>query len=287
MPFIQVTGAKTGRTSAEINDPTELEAIAKACKAYGGQYSFERVETDLGFNLRLANGMTAYRICKKWGEYIKRVGAGEVVPVPVTPAVKVTVVPPAEKVGFEKLVDLLNSLDFGVYGQTESSPVDAKGGEAIRAFRVCPYFTNRKGHDQDEWPVFTGRKEAVAKIKKHFAGVPCQIDLFEEEKGWFTVCVMEEEDSPYVAAKSPKKTGLEPLPIPDLKDLEAVRRLSGKDLTDAITREIREAGYEAGPDTDPDTDPSQAEAVETIYGNGVPVASEAPAERAAINDLDF
>jgi hypothetical protein len=60
--------AKTGRTAKDIlktAKPEELVAIFAAYRGNGGPLSYEGIEKDSRFNLRLANGCTAYRIIKR------------------------------------------------------------------------------------------------------------------------------------------------------------------------------------------------------------------------------
>ena len=55
-----------GRTAVEVTDRREIARIAKACKANGGPWSFENVETEGDFNLRCVKGMTAWRVNQNW-----------------------------------------------------------------------------------------------------------------------------------------------------------------------------------------------------------------------------
>lgn len=54
--------AKTGRTAAEVTDPAEIRKIVAAYKP--GTNGYQAIEKQ--FNLREANGMTAYRIIQKY-----------------------------------------------------------------------------------------------------------------------------------------------------------------------------------------------------------------------------
>jgi hypothetical protein len=54
-----------GRVASQVTDPTETKAIWEAYKGNGGALSYEQIEKDPRFNLRHANGNTAYRIVKK------------------------------------------------------------------------------------------------------------------------------------------------------------------------------------------------------------------------------
>lgn len=63
--------SRSGRVASEVTDPTEMEAIWSAYKRNGGTLSFQQIERDPKFNLRQANGNTAYRIIKKYGEIRK------------------------------------------------------------------------------------------------------------------------------------------------------------------------------------------------------------------------
>jgi len=58
--------ALAGRIASEITDVSEIEAIWKAYRNNGGKLSYSRIEDELQFNLRKANGNTAYRICQKY-----------------------------------------------------------------------------------------------------------------------------------------------------------------------------------------------------------------------------
>lgn len=54
------------RTSAEIVDLEEMKRVWKAYKKNGGKLTFVEIEEDHSFNLKWANGMTAWRIIKKY-----------------------------------------------------------------------------------------------------------------------------------------------------------------------------------------------------------------------------
>jgi MoxR-like ATPase len=60
-----------GRVASEITDPSEMAEIWAAYKKNGGALSFQQIERDPRFNLRPANGNTAFRIIKKFGELKK------------------------------------------------------------------------------------------------------------------------------------------------------------------------------------------------------------------------
>lgn len=55
-----------GRTAGKVTDPAEMEKIWKLHKDQGGPYSWEQIEADTTLNLKSCNGMTAYRIAKKY-----------------------------------------------------------------------------------------------------------------------------------------------------------------------------------------------------------------------------
>jgi hypothetical protein len=57
--------AGLGRTAKEVTAAAEIARIRKAYKGNGGSLSYEGIELDRSFNLRQANGMTAYRICNR------------------------------------------------------------------------------------------------------------------------------------------------------------------------------------------------------------------------------
>lgn len=62
-------GVQTGkmqRMAAEITDVAEMEEIWKAHKKNGGSMSYEGIENERRFGLKWANGMTAYRVIKKF-----------------------------------------------------------------------------------------------------------------------------------------------------------------------------------------------------------------------------
>ncbi len=58
--------SRSGRDASEVTDPTEMEVIWAAYKRNGGTLSFQQIERDPRFNLRAANGNTAFRIIKKF-----------------------------------------------------------------------------------------------------------------------------------------------------------------------------------------------------------------------------
>lgn len=62
-----------GRVSAQVTDKAEMKAIYDAKQA---GLSFEQIEKDEKFNLRESNGMTAWRICKRYREALQREAAG-------------------------------------------------------------------------------------------------------------------------------------------------------------------------------------------------------------------
>ena len=58
-------GETVGRVASEVTDPAEVAAIKNAYKGNGGTLSYKQIEDDPRFNLRKANGNTAYRIVKR------------------------------------------------------------------------------------------------------------------------------------------------------------------------------------------------------------------------------
>jgi hypothetical protein len=54
----------TGRTSRDVTDLKEMKKIWDSHKKQGGTMSYESLEE--AFNLRAANGMNAYRVCRKY-----------------------------------------------------------------------------------------------------------------------------------------------------------------------------------------------------------------------------
>jgi hypothetical protein len=54
-----------GREASEVTDLDEVKAIWSAYRGNGGALSYEQIEKDAKFNLRAANGTTAFRICKR------------------------------------------------------------------------------------------------------------------------------------------------------------------------------------------------------------------------------
>ncbi len=61
-----ISPEKSGRVASEVTDPAEIKASWEAYKGNGGTLSFEHIEREARFNLRAANGNTAYRLCKKY-----------------------------------------------------------------------------------------------------------------------------------------------------------------------------------------------------------------------------
>jgi hypothetical protein len=57
--------SQAGRVASEVTDPAEVKAIKAAYKGNGGTLSYKQIEDEPKFNLRKANGNTAYRICKR------------------------------------------------------------------------------------------------------------------------------------------------------------------------------------------------------------------------------
>lgn len=59
------------RKAAEVTDLAEMEAIWKAHKKNGGKLSYEGIENEKSFALKWANGMTSYRIIKKYERILR------------------------------------------------------------------------------------------------------------------------------------------------------------------------------------------------------------------------
>lgn len=60
------------RKGEEVTDLAEMERIWKAHKKNGGKYkSYEAIEADKSFGLKWANGMTAWRIIKKYEKILR------------------------------------------------------------------------------------------------------------------------------------------------------------------------------------------------------------------------
>lgn len=57
---------KAQRISSEVNDPAEMKAIFEAYRENGGDLTFQQIELVKKFRLKKANGMTAYRIIKRY-----------------------------------------------------------------------------------------------------------------------------------------------------------------------------------------------------------------------------
>ena len=55
-----------GRVAGDVTEAEDMKAIALQYKGNGGTLSYEGIEKDPKNNLKWANGMTAYRICKKY-----------------------------------------------------------------------------------------------------------------------------------------------------------------------------------------------------------------------------
>jgi len=62
---------KAKRLSTEVVDEAEIKAIFLAYKGNGGTLTYDGIENDKSFGLKWANGMTAYRICKKYEKMVK------------------------------------------------------------------------------------------------------------------------------------------------------------------------------------------------------------------------
>ncbi len=58
-------GEGIGRVASEVTEPTEVAAIKAAYKGNGGTLSYKQIEDDPRWNLRKANGNTAYRIVNR------------------------------------------------------------------------------------------------------------------------------------------------------------------------------------------------------------------------------
>ena len=58
-------GEKSGRVASQVTNPAEVAAIRAAYRGNGGSLSYEQIEGDPRFNLRKANGSTAFRIIKR------------------------------------------------------------------------------------------------------------------------------------------------------------------------------------------------------------------------------
>ena len=57
---------KIQRRAKEVTDLNEMEKIWKMYKGNGGKMTFEQIEAERSNGLKWTNGMTAYRICKKF-----------------------------------------------------------------------------------------------------------------------------------------------------------------------------------------------------------------------------
>lgn len=69
---VAITAGVGGRSSSMVTDHEEMKAIWKAYRGNGGTLSYEGVEKDPKFNLKVANGNTAYRIIQRYDELLKR-----------------------------------------------------------------------------------------------------------------------------------------------------------------------------------------------------------------------
>lgn len=61
------------RVSGEVIDPKDMERVWKAHSKNGGTLSYEAIEADKSFGLKWANGMTAWRVCKKYEKLLAAV----------------------------------------------------------------------------------------------------------------------------------------------------------------------------------------------------------------------
>lgn len=94
-----------------------------------------------------------------------------------------------EKLTDEQLEERLDSLRIrnrGTDGPFSNGPWVSK------SFRNQEFFTHRY-EDDDDWPEFTGYDKVMSIVKKHFAdwlrARLVEVDIEEDEKGWFTVSV--------------------------------------------------------------------------------------------------
>jgi len=60
------------RKAKQVTDPAEMEAIWKSYRGNGGTMTYDEIEFVEAFNLKWANGMTAYRICKRYDKILSQ-----------------------------------------------------------------------------------------------------------------------------------------------------------------------------------------------------------------------
>jgi hypothetical protein len=86
----------------------------------------------------------------------------------------------------EQRLDSIRIRNRGTDGPFKNGPWVSK------SFRNDDYFTERFD-DEDDWPEFTGYSKVMSIVEKHFAdwlrARLVEVDVEDEEKGWFTVSV--------------------------------------------------------------------------------------------------
>jgi len=65
---------KLGRTPPKVTNPAEIKAVWEAYRGNGGTLNYGQIEDDPRFNLRRANGNTAWRICRKYSLTLNKIG---------------------------------------------------------------------------------------------------------------------------------------------------------------------------------------------------------------------
>lgn len=70
----------------------------------------------------------------------------------------------------------------------------------IRDYR---YFTPREGEEDDDWPMFTGEKELLKRLKPVLKGI--EFTISPEEKDWITISLKAKKITAKAAAKDKKK----------------------------------------------------------------------------------
>jgi len=108
-------------------------------------------------------------------------------PVAAAPAPVTAKAPPPRKV-LEDLAARLTTLEF--HGQEQADPACEIGTESVaRSFRVPGFFSPNPEKKDEDWPTFSASKEAEARAKIHFSGMPAEVAVVDDEKSWFTVRV--------------------------------------------------------------------------------------------------
>jgi hypothetical protein len=71
------------------------------------------------------------------------------------------------------------------------------------SIRDYQYFTPRDGEEDDDWPMFTGEKDLLRKLKPILKGI--EFTISPEEKDWITISLKAKKITAKAAAKDKKK----------------------------------------------------------------------------------